>query len=373
MNAENNSNSTAKRNKTLVALNHYVNKAGNHTQTFFNYSGGIASSRIQLKPALIAAKRLGINTEIWSMHATQPEDLYSVQHADLCVIGKLTADSDEKMHNLVAANLAAVSHLKRIGASVILLYSDNHLDGLTHTRELYKDLIFLADAIVCPSQSLKKTIDIHTQSSKRSYVIEDPWSLKKCSYQREERPFLKLGWFGSGLNIPYLAREIPEILKKLDLEIPVKISVLSSKAGLSRLYDYIKTLKLDKNRFQFELTSWSHTKQPEQLENFLQDIDIALIPSDPNDPKKKGVSHNRLVDASRRGCVVIASPMESYKELSKISILGNNFPKMIKLAFNDINRLRLKYETIRDSELERFSPQKNEQKWATLMNNFISF
>ena len=45
--------------------------------------------------------------------------------------------------------------------------------------------------------------------------------------------------------------------------------------------------------------------------------DLIIIPSDPNDPKKAGVSSNRLITALALGLPTAASVMESYKEYNE--------------------------------------------------------
>ena len=171
--------------------------------------------------------------------------------------------------------------------------------------------------------------------------------------------------------MPYLAREIQEIINKISLKASIKITALSSPYALNRLESFQK-INYDKSKFIFSLIKWDHLDQPTQLENILAAADIAIIPSDPNDPRKAGVSHNRIVDAARMGCIPVASPMESYKELSKISLLGNNFPQMIEFAWANRERLRKKYGNIRDSLLEEFSPEKNLETWTTIITKILS-
>ena len=45
--------------------------------------------------------------------------------------------------------------------------------------------------------------------------------------------------------------------------------------------------------------------------------DLIIIPSDPGDPKKEGVSSNRLITALALGLPTAASIMESYKEYNE--------------------------------------------------------
>ena len=356
-----------------LALNHYVNKAGDCTDEFFGYRGGLASSRIQMRPALIAAKDLGLDCTIWSMHLDQPDDLYQLREADLCIVGKLNADTFERTNNLSLANIASVCHLKRKGTKILTLYSDNHLISQDpQVRELYKDLIYLSDTIVCPTELLAQSVNRHSSHRKKIFTIEDPWSLSKFSYKKPIDKYIRIGWFGSGLNIPYLARELTNLFAVDDLlPIPIKFSIVCSPAPLKRLKSFLKKLNINPEKCSFDLIKWDHLNQPNQLEDLLSKSELVLLPSNPKDPQKSGVSHNRLVDAARCGCIPIASPMQSYLELKKIALIGNNFPLMLQYAFKHRTRLQDKYELIRDEILERFSPKRNSQKWQHCLKQVL--
>ena len=96
-----------------------------------------------------------------------------------------------------------------------------------------------------------------------------------------------------------------------------------------------------------------------------------MIPSNPQDPAKAGVSHNRIVDSIRAGCLTIASPMDSYKELSKICLLGNKFSYLIASACFDYERLSTKHSLLRENLLKRFSPEKNLDGWTAIWKEIL--
>ena len=100
-----------------------------------------------------------------------------------------------------------------------------------------------------------------------------------------------------------------------------------------------------------------------QLQKLLADSDIALLPSNPRDISKAGVSHNRLVDALRGGVVPIASPMPSYLELSESSLIGSDFSEMIEYAEDRYTSLSQKFAKLREIILKDHSPQQNIINW----------
>ena len=355
---------------TLVALNFFANINGNQTKNFLEYGGGLASSRIQLKPAIKAAESAGWTSQVWSLHSTNPKDLYRIPKARVCLIGKISANTNSLIHNMTVANLAAVAHLKMTGSKIILLYSDNHIADKSSLKDIYKDFAFFADAVVCPTKTLEKQFRSATNFQREIFVVEDPWSLAEYTYIKNTTSCLRLAWFGSSLNIPYLARELPKILDKKSVPFNFELSILSSKFAIQKLEAFVKKIEFDKTAYKINFIEWDDLKQPSQLKNLLIKSELALIPSDPKDPRKAGVSHNRLVDASRCGCIPIASPMESYKELHKIALIGDNFPLMICYAYKNKIRLQQKYEALRGSMLSRFSPIENNKKWLRLFQHF---
>ena len=124
--------------------------------------------------------------------------------------------------------------------------------------------------------------------------------------------------------------------------------------------------------WRIDYIEWNIDQQPEQLETILSLSHIALIPSNPNDPNKKGVSHNRLIDAIRGGCIPVASPMASYIELSKISLVTYDWARSIELAIKDYDRLCHKYSTLRPELIERFNPKLNSHQWKDIIKQIVT-
>jgi hypothetical protein len=116
---------------------------------------------------------------------------------------------------------------------------------------------------------------------------------------------------------------------------------------------------------------WNVRNQPNQLESEIKRAHIAIIPSDPNDLRKAGISHNRLVDAVRGGCIAIASPMESYKELEKISILGNNFAELLDTVLEKYEDYCQNLIRHREELIRKFSPEQNILAWTNFWEKII--
>ena len=151
----------------------------------------------------------------------------------------------------------------------------------------------------------------------------------------------------------------------------VKLTLLTADWAINDFHNSNLANKIPTN-WSVRLVSWLNAKQPDQLENELTSAHICIIPSDPNDPNKAGASQNRPVDSIRAGCLTLASPLESYRELSKVCLLGNNFIEMLMFAFEQYDRLTTKHELLREKILEKFSPEHNSQQWEGVLKKIIN-
>ena len=109
--------------------------------------------------------------------------------------------------------------------------------------------------------------------------------------------------------------------------------------------------------------------QPQQLSEELRQAHFTLIPSDPYDKDKIGISHNRFVDAVRGGTIPITSPMPSYLELKDLGLIGNNFERVFSHAAKNYSNLIKKYEVARNSMISSFSPENNLKEWKHWLIN----
>ena len=359
----------------LTALSFVVDGRGDLTKKFFNpvKLGSMASARMQLMPAIKSASKQGYKIQILSLHSDSYSQFNLVSKSKVCLIGKLSANSDDLLQSMAVANLAAVTRLKNRGAKIVLQYSDNafHEDGIL--KDFYLDLMHAADYIVYPSDALKKITAKFVKAGTKQLVICDPWQLKSFHEPRKilEETTVKIIWFGSSKNIDYLFQAFKEILeyKNLPSSKKYELTIMGNEWSISRFKDKLKSIKIANQEWIIRAVLWKNDFQPNQLETEISRAHIALIPSDPHDPLKAGVSHNRVVDAIRGGCITIASPMESYKELSSIAILGDNMGQLLSCAIKNYNYYADKLKTKSELAVIKFSPENNRTKWNNFWKN----
>ena len=235
---------------TLTGLNYYTNKIGDVTE-LFNTPGGLgslASARLQMLPALIAAQQLGATQRLVSLHSSQPELLDTLQPTDACIIGKLSANTDELAHNMIMANLAAAIRLKNTGATIILQYCDHHLNRPKKhpLYKLYQDLFCLADHVVYPSNKLQQLAISSISNNTKQHVIYDPWQISKQYSCREliHEDICRIIWFGSSINTQYLVNQLKSIISQQTTSINFELTILTQTFSINNLKEVIPSLNI---------------------------------------------------------------------------------------------------------------------------------
>ena len=358
---------------TLSTLTFAIDSKGERTQYVLDDiekgkkpNGSVASFRMQTLPAIIQAKQHGFDLKVFSLHSDQPHDLFNLKGTDICLVGKMTANSVELVESMVVANLAAVTYVKNRGAKIILQYSDNWLATENLIGDFYRDLFKMADHVVFPTSTLQEHAKKYTNNSTKTCIIDDPWQLTRWHTPqpfptKQEEPF-KIIWFGSNLNFEYLLNQLPSLLPVRIRGLKIELTVLGAPLAANRMKEFCERNR-EKIKWNIRIIVWDPRDQPNQLESELDRAHICLIPSNPKDPAKTGVSPNRLVDALRGGCITVASPMKSYQEFNEISLQGGKIRDLLMEAIRNYNDYREKLVTKREKLLSKFDPKLNSKSW----------
>ena len=332
----------------------------------------IASDKFQAKPALQALIRLGYETKAISLNTNfQIHDMNKFSHPEICLVSKLRSHPKQDKNLYAMFHQACVLNLKRKGAIIVTLYSDHLAFKDNAEGELYKNILFLSDAIVSPTSTLIVHAQKWTRSNIYTAVVRDPCLIPERPYNHlDQNEACKVLWFGNNSNIKYLRSTLPALLASSPSQRKFQFTFLATDDGLLDIRTILSNLTINPC-WDFRFAEWDHSNQPHQLVNELNTAHITFIPSDPKDPRKSGVSHNRLTDSIQSGCIAIASPMDSYLELAKVSLIGNNFSELFSKAVADYNRLCDKYSSLRKDFLKPFQPEFNESSWDTAIKSII--
>ena len=361
--------------QSITALSFVVDKHGDVTKSFYDpkKTGGMASARIQLLPAIKAAAELNISTKILSLHTSHPEEIKEINSPQACLIGKMSANKDKLVYDMTMANLSAICRLKNRGSKIIVQFSDFIFSRKDILSLFYRDLFLLADHIIFPCRALQKLTLNYIETKAASSVIHDPWQISKPYSPRQlnKDEALRVIWFGSNKNVDYLINCLPGLVKRWKPERNCELTVLGQNYALSEVKNALMKIKGSYPKWKFRLVPWRLDKQPLQLESEITRAHLALIPSDPGDPQKSGVSHNRLVDAVRGGCITIASPMESYAEIPGIALLGDNISELLNNAEENYDELSQTLFTGREKKIHQFNPEKNKEEWIKFWKEIL--
>lgn len=217
------------------------------------------------------------------------------------IVGKIGANSLEKFENQWLSTIYAQ---KTNGAPVILDFTDNHLVNSTELTPFYFKVLPLVDRAICSSELLRDSLA--KVFAGQIDVVSDP--IEVNFQQPKSIAFWPrtLLWFGHRTNLPYLAN----FFKKLEANFPIRLIVVSDVTGLKELE---RSRPYVPRNLMVEFRTWT-------IDAMLQaasESDICIIPSDLKDPRKSGVSSNRLLTALALGLPTIASRLTSYLPFEK--------------------------------------------------------
>jgi len=353
---------------------HTLGEPGFLTAEDISRESFLASTRLQLVPAILASQALGIENRVLAIRSERPEFLERLHKPDLCIVGKISHPDRSRRESLAMANIAALTRLRRRGTRIISIYSDNLVATEdTARKEFGYDLLNLSDTVVVPSRGMAEVVVAVNGRTKPLTVIEDPWQVSEAPFSAmKEGDPVRLAWFGHQSNARYMAECVSDVIEcAKTLQQYLHLTCLTSAEGLQILYDRFSSIE-DESRVTIKLIQWNEKEQPDQLSRLLRHAHICLLPSDISDPKKKGASHNRAVDAIRAGCIAIGSPIPSYKEMEDVMIVGDNIREMLSATITNYERIIENIQSKRKATLERFSPERNHHMWMKLISNELS-
>jgi hypothetical protein len=222
----------------------------------------------------------------------------------------------------------------------------------------YESAIKIVDGCVVPSGSMAKLLSKSFNGPIN--IIEDPLEISNIPPKENSKKPITLLWFGHSSNIDFL---IHFLSTGFHIGDHIRLIALSNEAGLNHLANsnLISNAKIELN-----LAPWS-------LENMVEAAKIAdmcIIPSDLSNPKKVGVSSNRLITALTLGLPTAADSLLSYKEFSfyYCDLHGDGFREML----NDPSRFHHMVTQAQTDLTNRFSMNKIEADWRTFFLGLTS-
>lgn len=305
----------------------------------------LASIRLRAVPSISSALQMGWRVTHGNSIVDTPSTL---------LIGKIGANDIEVRQAFWMDQIYQAKEHARI----ILDYTDHHLGFDSPMSNFYESVIKIVDGCVVPSESMSQLLSKKFHGSIN--VIEDPLEITPTPPKQSSKKPTTLLWFGHSSNIDFLIHFLSTGFRIGD---HIRLISLSNEDGLNHLANsnLISNAKIELN-----LAVWS-------LENMVEAAKIAdmcIIPSDLNNPKKVGVSSNRLITALTLGLPIAADNLLSYEEFGDYycDLRGANFREML----NDPARFRNLVAQAQADLTRRFSMNKIEEDWKTFFMGLTS-
>ena len=296
----------------------------------------LASIRMRLGAAILGSKQTNLGISFGQ----------NIIDADFVVIGKIGATNNTLREDLW---LNQIEQQKKLGKKIILDYTDDHLNFESPMTSFYERSLPYLNAAITSSpflaDKLKKRIKCFTE------IIPDAIEVPIFKPKIKENISKNIFWFGHASNINYL---IKFISKWKNLKQKTTLFILTNEQGVV-IFNQTK-FNIDKN-LSIQLGLWSI----QAMINTSKFCDLIIIPSDPSDPKKAGVSSNRLITALALGLPTAACVMESYKEYDQY-FTDIDSEKFIELI-NNPDMFHNQILEAQDKIIPQFTQEAIGQKW----------
>ena len=250
----------------------------------------------------LASTRLRLGTLLKSNNLKQLEVTFGSSiknNPTMIMIGKPSFLAGDILEDLW---LSQIIKNKTNGSKIILDYTDDHLNDISSTSNFYYQYLPYIDAAVTSSLYLKKALQKHFQG--HIEIITDPIEVPISKPHCKTNETVNILWFGHASNIDYL-KDIVSQWK--DLKTKLILNILTNEDGM---IIFKKNQPSIPKNLSINIMRWSR----DAIINTAKFCNLCIIPSNPNDLKKAGVSSNRLITALALGLPTAADNLNSYNE-----------------------------------------------------------
>jgi len=269
----------------------------------------------------------------------------------ILTVGKIGGDDIQRR---AAKWIDQISTAKASKALICLDYTDHHLGFESTMSAFYREVLRLVDVCICPSSTMAGLLRHHWQGPIR--IIQDAIEIAlQVPKQVLGSPITAL-WFGHASNVGYLKQFLEASFRPVER---IRIIALTNDAGAQW---FLRAAPVLPANVRVELGSWS-------VQNMLQASkysDLCLIPSDPQDLRKAGVSSNRLITALALGLPTAADMLKAYAEFSDYFVDIRS--KRLTALIADPLMQRESVVQAQQQVVPRFLSQVLGQQWGELFN-----
>ena len=319
---------------------------------------GTASVRMRTAVAAREWSRAGHESVFWNPDAAGARESIEWGAVQICVVPKVYFDVPPEPW------LQACVNAKEKNCALVIDVCDYPFAKAPQVQSFYSQALKICDAVVVNSERMAELMRSHVSGPPT--VIDD--AILGVARNPEFAPAgrLRLLWFGHHLNLRYLDMWL-EGLVRFARELPCRLTIVSEAgAGAEQVTQQVEA------RFGPALEARFIEWSLDAMAGALRRTDLVLIPSDPSDTLKAGVSANRIAESLRAGRFAIASPVPSYQAFAEAAWLGQDVSEGIRWAL--ANRIEVRTRIRRGQALvaEKFAPDRIGAQWRKLLEGLAS-
>ena len=322
----------------------------------------VPSVRLQVMPAVRALESNGYECFCQALHEVDFKK-FNILEYSIIIYAKITANPQKRYQ--IHCNIKAINHIsKKHNIPSIVIYSNNHLEAPSIWADTYKLIIDNASLVITPSASLQNAIaEFH---SGKSLVIEDPLLYKVLPYRERnsKNKHVNILWYGNNKNLTAMIKKMYALYSLCPNNYFYSFRLLVGNLSQSKRKEFQKAVDCAPSFWEIIEKRWTQ----ERHQQYLSISDYVLIPCG-DDNFSLSASHNRLIDAISAGTLAIASPIPSYKELSKVAIITPHIADAMTNTISHYNKIINKFDQERPPIMERFSINKNLAKWHAALKS----
>jgi hypothetical protein len=312
-----------------------------------------ASARMRMGVAALEWKRAGHRNVFRNPAAGGHGEIIDWAAVSVCVVPKFYFDEPSTLW------LEMCRSARSNGCPLVIDITDNPFASQSEeVRSFYAEAFKICDSIVVNSERMRDVITSHI--SRRPQVIDDAILGPVCNPGFAPGDRLQLLWFGHPTNLKYLDRCLNGLVK-FATQRPCRLTIVTETGvGVQEAARSINA------RFgpalEMHFVPWSLEAQTDALGR----CDIVLIPGDPADPRKSGVSTNRIAETLKAGRFPVASPLPSYRAFSDAAWLGDDLSEGLRWALENPAEVRTRIQRGQIRVNEQLAAEPIGQQWRAL-------
>lgn len=228
-------------------------------------------------------------------------------------------------------------------------------------QSFYTEALKICDTVVVNSERMAELMSSHI--SRRPIVIEDAILGEARNPEFAPAGRLRLLWFGHPGNLRYLDHCLDGLVG-FARRASCRLTVVTA-AGYGAEEAAQRIERQFRPALEARFVEWSL----ESMAGALRRADLVLVPSDPKDPVKAGVSANRVAVTLWAGRFPVATPMPSYLAFSDGVWLGDNLIEGIQWALGNRIEVRARIRLGQAMVAEKFTPNRLGPQWCRLLES----